>query len=580
MTELDDSLGPLRDVVVGDPLVGLARSLPTVGTQVRAADALVGATDTLLEAGQAGLSLVDELVTLRERNDADPDFQLMPALVGLMADSSDEVEHIAGLIDTARVRLDEIPPDAIDQVLEARDLMREPLDAYGPLLETYREVDDVLPGLLGEGDPRRYLVLAQNPAELRPTGGYAGTVGVVGLEDGRIVEQRFRNVNDIDRTTDAPFQRPPDDLAAYLLGDDQSWRLADANWSPDFPTSAQQALEFYTLETGDADLDGVIAVTTYALDRLLEVVGPVRIPDYGVTVRPGDTTMTLLAQTRGEPGELAGRKEILDALAREVLRRLMRLSPERWPAMVSALEDIGRQRQALAWFRDEAAQDLAETAGWSGAVRQDEGDYLAVVEANVAPTSKYNLVVERSTSLVVKLSEDGTALDSVRLDWTNEADRRGEPYASLRAYSNSEEGLYGAHVRALVPAGSELVAASGRAADEISGVGSVGEEAGRTSFANYLLIAPGEATLTYAWVVPGAAVETDDGWEYRLVIQKQPGARAEPLSIRIDLPEGASVIEATEGAVVDGDRVRYETTLVTDLELRVLYELAEGGTDG
>jgi hypothetical protein len=73
---------------------------------------------------------------------------------------------------------------------------------------------------------------------------------------------------------------------------------------------------------------------------------------------------------------------------------------------------------------------------------------------------------------------------------------------------------------------------------------------------------------------------TDEGWEYRLVIQKQPGARAEPLTIRIDLPEGASVIEATEGAVVEGDRVRYETTLVTDLELRVRYELAGGGTDG
>ena len=113
-----------------------------------------------------------------------------------------------------------------------------------------------------------------------------------------------------------------------------------------------------------------------------------------------------------------------------------------------------------------------------------------------------------------------------------------------------------------------------------SGVGRIGEEAGRTSFANYLLIPPGKATLTYAWLVPDAAVLTDGGWEYRLVVQKQPGARAEPLTVRIDLPTGASVIEASEGAVVDGDRVLYETTLVSDLELRVLYELPGGETDG
>jgi hypothetical protein len=76
--------------------------------------------------------------------------------------------------------------------------------------------------------------------------------------------------------------------------------------------------------------------------------------------------------------------------------------------------------------------------------------------------------------------------------------------------------------------------------------------------------------------VPGAAVETEQGWEYSLVIQKQPGARAVPLEVRIDVPDGATVLEATEGMTVDGDRLRYETQLDRDVELRVLYELAAG----
>ena len=70
-------------------------------------------------------------------------------------------------------------------------------------------------------------------------------------------------------------------------------------------------------------------------------------------------------------------------------------------------------------------------------------------------------------------------------------------------------------------------------------------------------------------------METDGGWEYRLVIQKQPGARPFPTSVRINLPDGAAVIEATEGATVDGDRVRYEADLDKDIELRVLYQLPD-----
>ena len=83
---------------------------------------------------------------------------------------------------------------------------------------------------------------------------------------------------------------------------DQSWRLADAAWSPDYPTAAAKALEFYELETGDKDIDGVIAVTTFALDRVLEELGPVTLDEYQTTVEPGESTLVLLGETRG-PGD-------------------------------------------------------------------------------------------------------------------------------------------------------------------------------------------------------------------------------------------------------------------------------------
>ena len=68
-------------------------------------------------------------------------------------------------------------------------------------------------------------------------------------------------------------------------------------------------------------------------------------------------------------------------------------------------------------------------------------------------------------------------------------------------------------------------------------------------------------------------METEDGWEYHLTLQRQPGARPEAVSVRIDLPDGATVTEASDGAVIEGERVVFETTMTTDIELRVLYAL-------
>jgi Protein of unknown function (DUF4012) len=575
LDDLDVRLSPVRTVVQDDPLVRLASMLPVVGVQVDAADDLVSAADALVEAGGLGLDVADRFVALREANAADPEFAMMPGLVGLMAESGDDVDRIGELVEQAEGHLAAIPATALGQLLEARDLVAEPLATYAPLLEQYRQADGVLPGLLGWGEPRRYLVLAQNPAELRPAGGYAGTIGVLGFEDGALVEQHFQDVYELDLQPDLPFITPPAELTDYLLGDDQSWRLADAAWAADFPAGAQQAREFYALEAGDDDIDGVIGITTFALDRLLEVVGPVKVESYGVTVAPGDTTMTLLGQTRGTETSTEGRKEILDELATTAMQRLLALPADRWVSMTEAMMDIGTQKMAVAWFDDPDTEQLVLDAGWGGEVSQEPGDYVYALESNMAPTSKYNLVVDRDASFVAKVDEHGDTLNSLRLDWQNDAGEPGEPYASLRDFSNNQEGWYGAYLRLLVPQGSELVTASGQASDDIRGSEELGEDGGRIAFGNYLFMPPGESTLSYLWTAPDVATEVDGAWEYRLQVQKQPGARAQPWSVRVDLPDGASVLEAPPGAQVKDGRVRFDAVLDRDLEFLVRYTLPQ-----
>ena len=575
---LDSHLRPLL-TAVDDPVVQAMRLVPSAAIQVDAAASLLRAAEDLVASADIGLELGAQVVSMREADATDPGFQLTAGLVGLVADSTDAVDQLAANIADARAQLEAIPSDAAGRILEARDLMAGPLDRYAPLLDEYRQVDDILPAIMGVGGDKHYLVLAQNPAELRPAGGYTGTVGLITLQDGAVVEQTFEDVYKLDLQKGLPFIKPPRELTELLLapddeGNPQSWRLADATWSPDFPTSAARAADFYAIESGGTEVDGVIAVTTYALDRLLEVVGPIEVPDYGITVAPGDVTLTLLGATRGAPGDLKGRKDVLDALARTLMERLLSLPPERWPDMLEALDDIGRERMALAWFKDPDAQSLVVDRGWGGPVRQDLGDYVYVVESNIAPTSKYNLVVDRTDSVVVKLSEDGSATNSLRLDWQNHAGDDGDLFDALRAFSENKLGWYGAYVRTLVPADSELLTVRGKTElEDVRDVRYTRDEAGRLSWGNDLLMTPGKSMLSYLWSVPQAAVQTDAGWEYRLLIQKQPGARTSPIKVRIELPAGATLLEASDGLEASGERLLYEGELDTDLELRVLYEL-------
>jgi hypothetical protein len=57
-----------------------------------------------------------------------------------------------------------------------------------------------------------------------------------------------------------------------------------------------------------------------------------------------------------------------------------------------------------------------------------------------------------------------------------------------------------------------------------------------------------------------------------LKVQKQPGTLAVPITIRIQLPANASVIQPPAGAVVEGKTILLQTDLRIDLEIELLYQ--------
>jgi len=560
----------LQVLVADDPLVGIARILPPSADSVRGADAMVAAGSHLLDGVAEGLAVGRRYVETRDAGAIEGGGSVLASLVDLMATTRTHAEAAAAAVGEARRSLAAVPAGSIGQVLALRDAMSVRVERYSPLLDTYVEASGRLPAILGWEGPRRYLVLTQDPAELRPTGGFLGTHGIVGFDRGRMTERVLRETGPLDYPWDYPRIEPPRELADYLLGPRQPWQFADANWSPHFPTSARDALRLYTNQTGDGEFDGVIAITTFTIDELLRVTGPIAVPGYDVSVAAGETTMKVLERTRlpSAPGVEA--KAFMFAFADRLIDALLALPPSSWGQVIDTFEAMDRERLLFAWFVDPADQELVEGGPFSGAVRDDPGDFVYPVDSNVAPVSKLNIVTTRSLDLDVRLDAVGNARNTLSITWDNQVDSPAGEH--LMALDNVGGRILGMYSRILVPERSRVESVTGGGSTPLSDPASVGEEAGRTVIGTYLQIPAGQARITCTWTSPYASDTGDAGGFYRLTLQKQPGLLPGPVRVTITVPEGAMITAASPALVVSGSTATLTTTLDRDLVVGLRYE--------
>ena len=128
-----------------------------------------------------------------------------------------------------------------------------------------------------DGEEKTFMLLFQNNMELRPGGGYIGSFGILKMLDGKVEELQTHDLSNFDgRVPDGIV--PPYPIKEALHVND--WKLRDSNFSPDFPTNAGKADEFYHLGQGQENFAGVVAINSNVLTSFLKVTGPVEVPGY------------------------------------------------------------------------------------------------------------------------------------------------------------------------------------------------------------------------------------------------------------------------------------------------------------
>ncbi len=141
-----------------------------------------------------------------------------------------------------------------------------------------------------------WLILLENNDELRATGGFMGSYALVTLENGALTNLVIEDIYDADGQFEGFVPAPPG-AYEYLSGGN-GLRLPDSNWSPDFPTSAEQVLQFFALGKRTA-LSGVIALNQEIIRDLLTIVGPLQLPDYPEALTA--STLDAVLRTNRDP---------------------------------------------------------------------------------------------------------------------------------------------------------------------------------------------------------------------------------------------------------------------------------------
>ncbi len=449
-----------------------------------------------------------------------------------------------------------------------------------PLLEKFigSSVDyaNFLSEAVGSSGPKKYLILFENNTELRPAGGFPGTYALVDFNRGFLREFKVDDIYNIDGQNRKKII-PPLELQHIT----PTWGARDANWFANFPDSAKKVMQFYTGNDGGPAVDGVIALTPAVISRILDIIGPVELSDYGRTIE--STNFLSQIQEEVEYGDNRTKpKQVLVDFAPKFLEKLSQQSKESWLAIFKVLAEGIEQKQILAYFKNSDLERIVLENNFAGEVKKTEGDYLMIAHSNIKG-SKTDAVIDNSYSLDSKADDGGMIEHALKISRTHNG---GQSKFGFYNRTNMD------FVRVLVPEGSELLSISGNSKVDFKplvnykSIGGYEEdedlknyesnseelfpgvkkfsEAGKTVFGFWLKLEPGqEKEVTLRYKIPLDLNKK----EYTLLVQKQAGTIDDKFSFNLELPAGEAVIYKYPDLSADGNLVEFQGNLVKDFML-------------
>lgn len=267
------------------PIWRATEVLPFVGDDLRAVRVLASTADDLIESASPLLEF---------------DFaSLGPNDGALNLDAVDElgsiVAEVAPEIDKTNVRLVAQGVDTSALLTPLRgpaETVVESVDTAAQVARRFAMIAPQLSDMLGAESPQNYLLLVQNNAEARTTGGNPGTQLMLTLDQGRMAITQQANAVQLGSGRDTPIVGL-NEWTEALYGDKVGRYVQDTTMTPDFRQTAHLARAFWQESIGDPGR-GVISIDPVALGYLLKATGPVPISNTTMEITSDNAASLLL----------------------------------------------------------------------------------------------------------------------------------------------------------------------------------------------------------------------------------------------------------------------------------------------
>lgn len=409
---------------------------------------------------------------------------------------------------------------------------------FGKAEEYYNsaiKLTDSAPELLGKDYNKKYLVLFENNTEIRATGGFCGTYGIITIRNGEIKNIFIDSIYNPDGQISKIIE-PPEPLKKIT----NSWAMRDANWYPDFSVSAKNISNFYELEGGFTP-DGIIAFDTKPFVDLLKITGPIKLDKYDLEINADNFIPTTQYKTSVDynPSDNNPKKFLAD-FAPLLLERLSTQDPDQQKKILSIFLDNIQEKHIQFYSHVNNIQKAFEDLDIAGRIKKNgDSDYFNYINSNIGGL-KTNSQITEKIDHEITIKENGKIIHKATL--TRKSSSSDINYAYLRFY---------------LPKGSKIIDTKGFEKKEsikrntTTGMlyleDRVGYYLGEASVSDLDIYEESGKTVSGAWqaLKPGKELVSQITYQlpdniniknniYRILIQKQAGIVNQSNNIKVD----------------------------------------------
>lgn len=420
VAELQRRTSSARETV-SDPMWTLAAGLPWIGGNFGAVAEVARSADDVSTLGLAPLVNVYASLDWEALlpTDAGADLEPLKTAAPVVASSAYAVQVSAERLEA--IDGTHLLPEISEAVAAAAQQLREATGA----LNSAADVASIVPAMMGAETPKNYLLIIQNNAESRASGGIPGALAILTVDKGKLSLGAQSSAGGVGiMSPSLPVDPEQQQIFTTRLGK----FIQDVNLTPDFPTAAVTARAMWERKTGQ-QVDGVMSIDPVALSYILQITGPVVTPEEGYLAATGlpnqlnssNVVQTLLSDVYDKIEQPELQDAYFAGVAKEVFTALSSGKGDT-KGLIAGITRGVEEGRILLWSNLPDEQSVIAKYALSGSI---DGPSISPAQFGVyfndGTGAKMDFYIRRTVQLLRQCGKDGYEQTVVRITSTNTA---------------------------------------------------------------------------------------------------------------------------------------------------------------